>query len=221
MAIRAAAREQGVALAGARVAVQGFGKAGSTLARLLHRQGARVVAISDSAGGIGSAPGLDPEQVLAHKAKTGSVVKFPGSKPVSSAELLAIDCEILVPAALETQITMANAREIKAAIVCEAANGPTTPGADEILFKKGVFVIPDILANAGGVTVSYFEWVQSLQSFFWSEQEVYDRLDDVMTRAFSDVHSIARSRKIDMRTAAYVLGVGRVAEAMRVRGIYP
>ena len=219
--IREACKVKEIPLRGARVAVQGFGNAGSIVARLLHKEGAKVIAISDSLGGIRNTAGLDPQRVLAHKERTGSVKGFPEADSITNEELLVTQCEILVPAALENQITLRNAGDVKAQIVAEAANGPTTPGADEILQKKGVYVLPDILANAGGVTVSYFEWVQSLQSFFWGEQQVYDRLEEVMTGSFRDVHAIAEKFGVSMRTAAYILGVGRVEEATRVRGIYP
>jgi len=219
--IREACKVKEIPLRGARVAVQGFGNAGSIVARLLHKEGAKVIAISDSLGGIRNAAGLDPQRVLAHKERTGSVKGFPEADSITNEELLVSQCEILVPAALENQITLRNAGDVKAQIVAEAANGPTTPAADAILQKKGVYVLPDILANAGGVTVSYFEWVQSLQSFFWGEQQVYDRLEEVMTGAFRDVHAIAEKFGVSMRTAAYILGVGRVEEATRVRGIYP
>ncbi len=222
--IREACKERKLALRGARVAVQGFGNAGNIVARLLHGDGARVLAVSDSSGGIlarNGKEGLDPSKVLEHKKRKGSVVGFPGTTRITNEELLALDCDILVPAALENQITLANARDVKAGIVAEAANGPTTPGADKVLHKAGAVVIPDILANAGGVTVSYFEWVQSLQSFFWNEMDVNARLEGIMKRAFGDVLAVAREYKVPMRTGAYILAVGRVSEATRLRGIYP
>jgi len=219
--IREACREKKISLKGARVAVQGFGNAGSIAARLLSEDGAMVIAASDSAGGIHNPKGLDIKAVLAHKDTTGSLQGFPEAEPISNEKLLELECEVLVPAALENQITMENAARIRAKIVAEAANGPTTPGADQILHKNGVFQIPDILANAGGVTVSYFEWVQSLQAFFWEENQVNHHLEKVMTRAFNEVLAIARKFDVDMRTAAYILAVGRVAEATRIRGIYP
>jgi glutamate dehydrogenase (NAD(P)+) len=222
--IREACKERKLSLKGARVAVQGFGNAGNIVARLLHDDGAVVMAVSDSGGGIlarNGKVGLDPVKVLEHKKKKGSVVGFPGTTRISNEDLLILDCDILVPAALENQITLANARDVKASIVAEAANGPTTPGADKVLHKAGTMVIPDILANAGGVTVSYFEWVQSLQSFFWNEADVNARLEGIMKRAFGDVLAVAREYKVPMRTSAYILAVGRVAEATRLRGIYP
>jgi len=219
--IREACREKKVALKGARVAVQGFGNAGSVAARLLSEDGASIIAVSDSSGGIVNTRGLDIKKVQAHKDETGSLRGYREAEPISNEKLLELECEVLVPAALENQITVENAPRIRAKIVAEAANGPTTPGADEILSKNGVFLIPDILANAGGVTVSYFEWVQSLQAFFWEEAQVNHHLEKVMTRAFSEVLTIARKFNVHMRTAAYILAVGRVAEATRIRGIYP
>jgi glutamate dehydrogenase (NAD(P)+) len=219
--IREACREKRIPLKGARVAVQGFGNAGSIAARLLSEDGALVIAASDSAGGIYNPKGLDIKAVQAHKDTTGSLRGFREAEPISNEKLLELECDVLVPAALENQITMENAARVRAKIVAEAANGPTTPGADQILHKNGVFQIPDILANAGGVTVSYFEWVQSLQAFFWEETQVNHHLEKVMTRAFDEVLAIARKFDVDMRTAAYILAVGRVAEATRIRGIYP
>ncbi|HEU4402887.1 MAG TPA: Glu/Leu/Phe/Val dehydrogenase [Candidatus Polarisedimenticolia bacterium] len=218
---REACREKKIVLKGARVAVQGFGNAGSIAARLLSEDGAKIIAVSDSSGGILSGNGLDIKAVLAHKEKTGTLRGFPGADGISNERLLELECDVLVPAALENQITLENAGRVRAKIVAEAANGPTTPGADEVLHKNGVFLIPDILANAGGVTVSYFEWVQSLQSFFWEEGQVNQHLEKVMTRAFAEVLAIARKYNVHMRTAAYILAVGRVAEATRIRGIYP
>ena len=219
--IREACREKKVLLKGARVAVQGFGNAGSVAARLLSEDGASIIAVSDSSGGIVNTRGLDIMKVQAHKDETGSLRGYREAEPISNEKLLELECEVLVPAALENQITIENAPRVRARIVAEAANGPTTPGADEILSRNGVFLIPDILANAGGVTVSYFEWVQSLQAFFWEEAQVNHHLEKVMTRAFSEVLAIARKFNVHMRTAAYILAVGRVAEATRIRGIYP
>ena len=218
---REACRERSISLKGAKVAVQGFGNAGSVAARLLSEDGASIIAVSDSSGGILNPKGLNIPAVLAHKETTGSLRGFREADTISNDRLLELECDILVPAALENQITLANAGKIRAKIVAEAANGPTTPGADEILHKNGVFLIPDILANAGGVTVSYFEWVQSLQAFFWEEAQVNHHLEKVMTRAFSEVLSIAKKFNVHMRAAAYILAVGRVAEATRIRGIYP
>jgi glutamate dehydrogenase (NAD(P)+) len=218
---REACRERSISLKGAKVAVQGFGNAGSVAARLLSEDGASIIAVSDSSGGILNPKGLNIPAVLAHKESTGSLRGFRDADSIGNDRLLELECDILVPAALENQITLANASRIRARIVAEAANGPTTPGADEILHKNGVFLIPDILANAGGVTVSYFEWVQSLQAFFWEEAQVNHHLEKVMTRAFNEVLSIAKKFNVHMRAAAYILAVGRVAEATRIRGIYP
>ncbi|HEV8337898.1 MAG TPA: Glu/Leu/Phe/Val dehydrogenase [Candidatus Polarisedimenticolia bacterium] len=219
--IREACKILKLNLKGSRVAVQGAGNAGSIVARLLHEDGAKIVAMSDSRGGIRNTSGIDPTKALAHKEKTGSVTSYPEADNITNAQVLETECDVLVPAALENQITLQNASKIKTKILAEAANGPTTPGADEILFKNGVFLIPDILANAGGVTVSYFEWVQGLYSFFWDENEVNRHLERKMTQAFKEVHSVAERYGVHMRTAAYILAVGRVAEATRVRGIYP
>ena len=218
---RAACAVKRISLKGAKVAVQGFGNAGSIAARLLHEDGATVIAASDSKGGIYNERGIDPEAVLRHKEETGSVVGYKGCDHISNQELLELRCDVLVPAALENTITLENAEHIRAKIVAEAANGPTTPGADEILREKGVFVIPDILCNAGGVTVSYFEWVQDLYGFFWTEHEVNNYLERTMNAAFKDVHAAAEKYRVDMRTGAYITAVARVAEATRVRGIFP
>ncbi len=203
------------------VAIQGYGNAGSVTARLMQELGAKIIAVSDSKGGIYNPNGLDALDVLRHKRETGSVVGYPGADNITNEELLALECIVLVPAALENQITQENADAVRARIVAEAANGPTTPRADEILHEKGVFVIPDILCNAGGVTVSYFEWVQDLQSFFWDEEEVNERLHRIMTRAFRDVLSTSQERQVDMRTAAYILAVSRVVRAVELRGLFP
>ena len=202
-------------------AVQGFGNAGAIVARLLQEDGARVVAVSDSRGGVYSARGLDPRAVMAHKDEAGSVVGFKGAERITNEELLQLKCDVLVPAALENQITLKNVSRVRARIVAEAANGPTTPGADRVLREHGVFVIPDILCNAGGVTVSYFEWAQDMQGYFWDEVQVNKELEKFMKRAFHEVHELSKRNKVDMRTAAYMLAVGRVAEATRVRGLFP
>jgi glutamate dehydrogenase (NAD(P)+) len=208
-------------LKGASVAVQGYGNAGGIAARLLHDEGAKVVAVSDSRGGVFSSRGLDPLRLTEHKKETGSLVGFKGAERITNEELLETKCDVLVPAALENQITLRNANRVRARIVAEAANGPTTPGADRVLHDKGVFVIPDILCNAGGVTVSYFEWTQNLQGFFWDEAEVDTRLQRFMVKAFKEVHELARNHRLDLRTAAYMLAIGRVARATRVRGLFP
>jgi len=206
---------------GLRVAVQGYGNAGYHAAKLLHELGFRIVACSTSKGGILYEKGFDPDAVNTHYQKTGSVAGFKGADTVTNEELLELDCDILLPCALEGQITDRNAAKIRARIIGEGANGPTTPEADEILHGNGKFVIPDVLANAGGVTVSYFEWVQALQEYFWSEKEVNAKLKELMDRAFQAVYTVHQDRKIDMRRAAYVVGVSRVAEAHRMRGLYP
>lgn len=220
--VREACKYLGIDPKQATVVVQGYGNAGSIAARLLQKElGFKVIAVSDSKGGIYNKKGLNPTEVLEHKKKTGSVVGFPGTEPISNEELLELECDVLIPAALENQITSRNANNIKAKIIGEAANGPTTPDADPILYERGIFVIPDILANAGGVTVSYFEWVQDLQGFFWGEKEVNERLEQVMTQSFKDVLDIYKRERVDMRTAAYMLAIDRVAEATKIRGIYP
>jgi glutamate dehydrogenase (NAD(P)+) len=206
---------------GASVAIQGFGNVGSLVARLFAEKKARIVAISDSRGGVFNSRGIDPLKAMRYKERSGTVVGMPGTSRISNDDLLTMKCDILVPAALESVITLNNVDQIKAKIVAEAANGPTTPHADEVLARKGILLLPDILANAGGVTVSYFEWVQDLQSFFWPVTEVNMKLESVMRRAFVEVHETMRKHRTHMRTGAYVLGVGRVAEATLVRGLFP
>ncbi|HHV79992.1 MAG TPA: Glu/Leu/Phe/Val dehydrogenase [Firmicutes bacterium] len=213
-----AAKRLGIDLNGARVVVQGFGNAGSFAAELMAQLGSKIIAVNDSKGAAVNPKGLDPKAVKEFKAKTGTVKGFPGSCDASNDEVLTMDCEILIPAALENQITSQNAAQVKAKIIGEAANGPTTPEADEILAKNGVLVIPDILANAGGVTVSYFEWVQNLQNFYWTEEEVNSRLERMMVAAFDAVYDMHVEKKVKMRDAAYMRAVARVAEAMKVRG---
>jgi glutamate dehydrogenase/leucine dehydrogenase len=219
--IEEAANRLGLDLARSTVAVQGFGNAGSIAARLMAEHGARIIAVSDSTGGIHNPSGLDIDRVVSWKQEHGSVRGFPGSSEVSNAELLELPCDILIPAALEGQITADNAGSIKAKIVAEAANGPTDPDADEILFGNGVFLIPDILCNAGGVTVSYFEWVQDLNRDHWSEAIVNEKLREIMVRAFGEVLDIADREQCDNRTASYLLAVKRVADATSLRGLYP
>ena len=219
--LRQAATALNLPLAGARVAIQGYGNAGSIAADLLAAEGSVIVAVSDSSGGIFNAMGLSPAKVSAWKREHGTVVGFPGADAVSNQDLLELDCEILVPAALENQITDRNAPRVKARIVAEAANGPTTPEADQILFDRGTFVIPDILCNAGGVTVSYFEWVQDMQSFFWTEARINESLREIMDRAFESVYAMSKRHGVHMRTAAYMVAVARVAEATTLRGLYP
>ncbi len=220
-AIEEAARVLEMDLTASRTVVQGFGNAGSVAARLMAEIGSPVVGVSDSRGGIYNPDGLDLAAVTAHKARTGSVVGFAGAEVVTNQALLELPCEILIPAAMENQITGENAGRIRARLVAEAANGPSTPEADAILYDRGVFVLPDILANAGGVTVSYFEWVQALQAFPWTEQEVNERLRRIMARSFWAVHETAEHHRVHMRTAALVRAVSRVAEFTRLRGIYP
>ncbi len=216
--IREASKRLNIPLKDATVAVQGYGNAGSYAAILLQEMGARIIAVSDSKGGIVSDKGLDPNEVLQHKQKTGSVVGFPGTKPITNEALLEEQCDILVPAALENVITAKNASRIKVKIIAEAANGPTTPEADDILFKNKVFDIPDFLCNAGGVTVSYFEWVQNIYGLYWPVEEVHSRLDKIMTKAFNDVWVMHTKYNVNMRMGAYMLSVQRVAEAMKLRG---
>ncbi len=218
---REAARTRKFALEGAQVVVQGFGNVGSVAAYLLHDQGCRIVGLSDVYSGIFNPAGLDPRAVLEYVAQTGRVEGFPGTQTVTNTELLELPCDILVPAAIEGQITRANAARIKAKIIVEGANGPTTPDADDILTDRGVFVVPDILANAGGVIVSYFEWVQDLSSLFWTEEEINARLEPIMVQAFKGVVRLAAEREVDLRTSALIYAVRRVADALLVRGIYP
>ena len=219
--IQEAAKAVDLDLNGARVVVQGYGNAGESAARFIGELGAKVVAVSDSRGGVFHGDGLDLALVTRHKQETGSVIGTPRTRPVSNDELLELDCDILIPAALEGVITEANAARIHARIIAEAANGPTNPAADDILRERGIMVIPDILCNAGGVTVSYFEWVQDREEFFWSIDEINARLRRVMVRSFDDVHRTASEHDIDMRLAAYMLAVSRVAEATLTRGFYP
>src|ERR1700684_631489 len=221
IAVEEACKVKKISLRGASVAIQGFGNAGSIAAKLFSEKKARVIAISDSRGGVFNSRGIDPLKAMRYKERSGTVVGMPGTSRISNDDLLTMKCDILVPAALENSITLNNADQIKAKIVAEAANGPTTPHADEVLARKGITMIPDILANAGGVTVSYFEWVQDLQSFFWSESEVNAKLEMVMRRAFHEVYEMARKHRTHMRTGAYVLAVGRVADATLVRGLFP
>jgi glutamate dehydrogenase (NAD(P)+) len=220
-AVEEACKVKKINLRGATVAIQGFGNAGATAAKLFAEKKARVVAISDSRGGVFNSRGIDPLKAMRYKERSGTVVGMPGTSRISNDDLLTMKCDILIPAALENVITLNNAELIKARIVAEAANGPTTPHADEVLARKGILLIPDILANAGGVTVSYFEWAQNREGFFWSEAEVNSRLETVVKRSFQQVHEMARKHHAHMRTGAYILAVGRVADATVVRGLYP
>ena len=218
---RRAAKHIGMPMKGARVSIQGFGNAGGIAARLFHNDGCKIVAVSDTRGGIYNEAGLDPAAVLRHKQERGTVVGFPHAQNMRLQDVLEIPCDILVPAATEGVITAANADRVQARIVSEAANGPTTPEADAILYKKGCLIVPDILANAGGVTVSYFEWVQDIQSFFWGVEEITQKLEIIMNRAFDSVMDKADQYHCDMRLAANMLAISRVAEATQIRGIYP
>ncbi len=203
------------------VAVQGFGNAGYTAASILHKEGFRIVAVSDSSGGLYDANGLDPEEINRFKDETGKgmiELKKDGVKVLTNAELLEVDCDVLIPAALDNQITVENADKVKAKIVLELANGPTTPEADEILFKKGVTLVPDVLANAGGVTVSYFEWVQNRQGYYWTEEEVLGKLQSIIVKSYRDVYVLAKDKNVDLRLGAFSLGVKRIMDAMKLRG---
>jgi glutamate dehydrogenase/leucine dehydrogenase len=219
--IQSACEHLHMQLAGATVAVQGFGNAGSIAAQLLHEAGAKIIAVSDSTGCIYNRNGLNVPELIHMKTLCGHVEGFPESEPIEPADLLSLNCDILIPAALENTLHADNASTVRARIIAEAANGPLTPAADRILEAKGVFVIPDILCNAGGVTVSYFEWVQDEQHLFWEAQDIYSRLERVMKTAFGDVLKIHLERNVPMRIAANMLGIGRVAEAVQLRGVYP
>jgi glutamate dehydrogenase/leucine dehydrogenase len=219
--IRDAVAKQDRRLEGMTAAVQGFGQVGSHLARFLHDEGAIVTAISDSTAALHNPNGIDVNAAVAYKRERRTLLGFPGAETIGGDELLVLDVDILAPCALEQVITEQNADQVKASIVCEGANGPVTPAADAILDAKGVLVLPDILANAGGVVVSYFEWVQGLQEYFWKESEVNAKLNDIMSRAFEETWETARQRDLSMRIAAYGLAVLRVAEATITRGIYP
>jgi glutamate dehydrogenase (NAD(P)+) len=216
-----AARRLGQELRGRRVVVQGFGNVGSVAARLLWRDGGVIAGVSDIKGGIWKPDGIDIRQLEAHVAEAGGVAGFPGAEPVSNMDLLSQPCDVLIPAAIGSVIHADNAESIKATIIAEGANAPTTPEADVILRERGVTVIPDILANAGGVVVSYFEWVQGLQYYFWRESEITTRLQEVMTRAFNRVWALASKEGTDLRTAALMEGIRRVGEGYRIRGLYP
>jgi glutamate dehydrogenase (NAD(P)+) len=218
---REVARDLEIPLSQCRVIVQGFGNVGSTAARLLHDEGCRIVGVSDVRGGAYRPQGLDLAAVRHHAQETGSIAGFPGAEPVSNAELLERPCDVLVPAAIEGQITGANAAGIRARVIVEGANGPTTPDADEILARRGILVVPDILANAGGVIVSYFEWVQDLQSYFWSEAEINAHLERLMVRSYRAVAAFAQAQRLSLRTGALIFAVKRVADALVTRGIYP
>jgi glutamate dehydrogenase len=215
---REAANSLGVELKGARVVVQGYGNAGSFSAKFLNELGCKVIAVNDSSGSAYNPEGMDPDELVKYKGEKGTVKGFPGSKNISNNELLTLDCDILVPAALEKQITEKNAADVKAKLIVEAANGPTTPEADDILYNKGIIVIPDILANSGGVTVSYFEWVQNLYNYYWTEDEVDSKLEQIMVNAFNKVYETYKEHNVSMRVAAFMVAIGRLSEAMKLRG---
>jgi glutamate dehydrogenase (NAD(P)+) len=219
--VREAAKHLGLKLKGATVAVQGYGNVGWNAAKIAHDMGCKIVAVSDSTGGIYCPKGLNPRQIYERKSKTGSVANYKGCKNITNEELLETKCDILIPAALENQIRKANADKIKAKIVAEGANGPTTPEADKVLHEKGTVLVPDILANSGGVTASYFEWVQNLTREHWTLEEVNRKLENKMVKAFNDVHKVAKQEESDMRTAALMLGVGRVSDAIKTLGLWP
>jgi glutamate dehydrogenase (NAD(P)+) len=219
--IREATRKQGLAIPDLQVAIQGFGNVGSYLAKFMHELGAKVIAVSDSAGGIYNPEGIDITAAIAHKEESGTLSGLRGTEAITNDELLLLECDVLAPCALEQVITSANADKVKAKIIAEGANGPVTPTADEILDERGVLVLPDVLANAGGVVVSYFEWVQGLQEYFWKEDEVNARLNDITTRAFNATWREHEERNISMRNAAYGLAVQRVSNATTTRGLYP
>jgi glutamate dehydrogenase (NAD(P)+) len=218
---REAARMLGMNLQGATVAIQGFGNVGSVAAVLLSKVGCKIIAASDTRGGVVNTKGLDAGKLVEHKERTGSVVGFPGAEVVSNQDLLEVPCDILVPSALEGQITDDNAARLKTRLIVEGANGPVTPAGDDVLRDRKITVIPDILANAGGVIVSYFEWVQGLQQFFWTEEEVNENLERIMVRSFGQVAQVSTERNVDLRTAALIRGIDRVANALYIRGIYP
>ncbi|MGB6670978.1 MAG: Glu/Leu/Phe/Val dehydrogenase [Candidatus Nitrosopolaris sp.] len=219
--VREAAKKLKLNLHTATVAVQGFGNAGQYAAQLLEEQGAKVIAVSDSKGGVYNKNGIQIGALRKHKEKKGSVVGFPESKSISNEEVLETDCTVLIPAALENQITKKNAPKISAKVVAEAANGPTTPEADDILYKNKTLLIPDVLANGGGVTVSYFEWLQNLRRESWSESQVNEMLDKNITRAFSDVYATHDKYQVNMRKASTVLAINRVVDAIKIRGLWP
>ena len=218
---REAAKTLDIKLKDATVAVQGYGNVGWNAAKISYDMGCKIVAVSDSAGGIYCPKGLNPYKVFEHKSKTGSVINYEGCENITNEDLLETKCDILIPAALENQITKTNVNKIKAKIVAEGANGPTTPEADRALFEKGTLLVPDILANSGGVTASYFEWVQNLTREHWTLEDVNRKLESKIVKAFNDVNKLAKKEKSDMRTAALILGVGRVADAIRILGLWP
>jgi glutamate dehydrogenase/leucine dehydrogenase len=219
--VREAAKKLKIDLKGATLAVEGFGNAGQFASQLVEEQGAKLIAASDSKGGIYNKNGIDVSALRNHKEKTGSVIEFPGANSITNEELIETECTILIPAALENQITSKNADKVKAKIVAEAANGPTTTEADDVLYKNKILVIPDILANGGGVTVSYFEWLQNLRRDYWTENEVNQRLDHNITKAFNHVYDTSEKYGVNMRNASTVLAINRVVEAIKIRGLWP
>ncbi|MGH3024468.1 MAG: Glu/Leu/Phe/Val family dehydrogenase [Gaiellaceae bacterium] len=219
--IREALRRREQPIEGRRVAIQGFGNVGRNLALILGGEGAQIVALSDSSGGIHNAGGIDVAAAIEHKDENGTLGGAPDTEAISNDDLVLLDCDVLAPCALEHSLSAENADRVKAGIVVEGANGPVTPDADRILEERGVLVLPDVLANAGGVVVSYFEWVQGLQEYFWEESEVNGKLNEIVTRAFAETWELHQSRSISMREAAYAIAVGRVAEATTTRGLYP
>jgi len=216
-----AMQKLGIPLEGARIAVQGFGNVGNAAARIFHDHGAKIVAIQDVSGTVHSSAGIDPHKALEHLRATGSILDLPGTEPVERDAFWDVDCDVLIPAALENQLTETNAARIRARVIIEGANGPTTPAADDILHDKGVTVVPDVLANAGGVTVSYFEWVQDFSSFFWTEDEINARLDRIMREAFDSLWDVSQRHGVTLRTAAFIVACTRVLEARALRGLYP
>jgi len=219
--VREAVKDKGLKMKGLEVVVQGFGKVGRNAARLLYEQGCKVIGVSDSTGGIYNKDGINPLKVYEHKRKTGSVVGFSGCKDITNEELLELKCDVLIPAAIENQINEKNANKINASVIVEGANGPTTPTADKILYEKKVYVVPDILANAGGVTVSYFEWVQNLHREHWTKKEVESKLEEKIVHSYINVKETSKKYEVDMRKAALVLAVGRVAESLKTLGLWP
>lgn len=218
---REAMRDNGMLPENSSVVIQGFGNVGSITARLMHELGCKVVGLSDINGGIYNSKGINIPRALRYSKEHGTLLELPEAEPVTNEELLELPCDILIPAALENQVTLANAARIKARMIVEAANGPTTPDAEHILYDRGITIVPDILANAGGVTVSYFEWVQDIQRFFWSEQEINNRLEAIVVRAYQAVQHKSHEQEVNLRLGAYLLAVARVAEATELRGVYP
>ncbi|CAM3884828.1 Glu/Leu/Phe/Val family dehydrogenase [Deinococcus frigens] len=216
-----AMKKLGLPMEGARIAVQGFGNVGEAASRIFHQHGAKIVAIQDVTGTIHSEAGIDPAAALDHLRRTGKITELPGSEEIQKDEFWSVDCDVLIPAALENQITLVNADKIKARLIVEGANGPTNPAADDLLAAKGITIVPDVLANAGGVTVSYFEWVQDFSSFFWTEEEINKRLDRIMSEAFLSLWDVKEQHNVTLRTAVYIVSCTRVLEARALRGLYP